>query len=272
MLGVILKNFVRIFAFYPLLLFIANLHLNMDPLYYNIESLNLSSNLQHYGCHFIRNLIVLLALFEVCRLYPFVFLVFVPGIDMFVKSSLNMIKASVNKSGRNLRDLITKYNELQLILITVSSFQECGTLFLMGIGLFLSILFNYATIKCYLVFPIYFYIFCLSVSFIIICVVDLTLPYAQLIFEQSSELLRILPTVLTETKLNSIVMSRETKCARKKLSSLQALKLYAGIGTHRFYYLQKSTKTTFYSNSIIHTINLLLCIPIELLQQVSHLM
>jgi hypothetical protein len=162
--------------------------------------------------------------------------------------------------------MIRMHRGLELAIQLLSLFQEGGTLLGLSGGALFGMFFIYAIIKTYNVFPLNLYIFFPCVSIFIVCTFTMIFHMDHQVFDKSTELGRIWPIVWYKSKW-SIVVRKQIKEMRNILRSIRPVRLYAGIGSTKLFFVKKSTKITYWSMVITHTINLLLCIPQELVNE-----
>jgi hypothetical protein len=132
----------------------------------------------------------------------------------------------------------------------------------MSAGLFLSITFNFVSIKLYNILPIYLYVYFPSVSVLIICVDNIRLSYQYLTYQISEKLKRDWPTEIR----NGVDSNYKRNIALRKVRSIRPIKFFVGVNWLNFFWIDKSTKGIYRFNIIIHTINLCLSVPNYLIE------
>jgi hypothetical protein len=249
----------------PLVNFFA-LYLNLDPYYFMIKMIPWI-NESSWLVKIIRTVLLWTAGTETCRIFPLIFMMTLSGlrIDYNILSALieAISKVNENRSIRlnraRINYVMRMYNVLQTIMRS-HKFTELISCFLLALGLFVSVLFNFATFRMYSILPIVFYVYFPSVSLVICIVIHLTMPKAIDIHELSLQLLRRLKTC----GHNDIV---NLKYLRRKVRSLRPTAHHVGFNIVTFFYFKKSTRITFYAAILGYTIDLLFTVPQDVLSK-----
>jgi hypothetical protein len=255
-----MKIIVWAFTFYPFMLIPATMLFNLDPLYYIIQNIP-----QEYLpfpiwllLHTIRFFILFIGCSEVCRMMSIILFLFISALRMGVRFLNNMLILAPFNQGRLLKRIIMLHSCFQIALKLIGPFQETGTGFSLIIGMLLSIMFNVATIKGFSVVPFWIYVFCPSVSLLLICACDLSFPYTHRVNELSEKLLGIAPEVMMESLFYN---NFQRKITKRTIKSIKSLRIFVGFNGHNFFWMKKSTKITYWDFIITQTINILLTLP-----------
>jgi hypothetical protein len=157
--------------------------------------------------------------------------------------------------GRKFRLLFHNYDKVRILNNEGQSYVGLQVSFLLFVGTALSVIANFTTIRAFQIFPWYLYVFCPSLSILILLIIQLLLPFGINCHENSEAMLR-------QWKSNPIYA--KGKYLRRKLKSLRSLRWYAGLtGFYEcnFFLIQDSFKTAYYAVILDYTINLILFIP-----------
>jgi hypothetical protein len=125
----------------------------------------------------------------------------------------------------------------------------------MGGGIVGEMLTIYGSIRFYSSFPTHTYIFFPTVAVVIFICIYIALPDAIKVYEDT---LTFIQRSEFET---SRKMIRNKGYLSLKLRSFRPCKFVAGVGNYQFYFIKRSTKTTYFCIIINDTINLLLTFP-----------
>lgn len=120
----------------------------------------------------------------------------------------------------------------------------------MGLGLNLSVLFNFMSIKMYGIAPMPLYLYFPSMAILILSIIDVLLPLGIRIHEMSVSLKWKWGRYLGHP------VDREYIC--RKMRALQPLCINCGLTGFKFFKLSKSTKVWFYEQLLTNTITALL--------------
>lgn len=234
--------------------------LSLDGLYYMVQD---ASNVFQLPfrvtifLHTIRFLIRLIISVEISSIAAFVVLSFISFLLMVkhvLKILLQETKIMTNcvtskYIGVRIEYLLRTHIRLQIAMKKFALFQELGTLALMLMGLLVFVFANFATLRFYRFLPFAVFTFFPSISAMVGLVVNLTLPYTHEIFENSIEFGRILRVSMG---------NGEVKYFKRKISSVRAVRWYAGINGNNIFCLNRETKVQYFQNVVNYTITLLL--------------
>lgn len=151
---------------------------------------------------------------------------------------------------RNLRG----YVQIQVLLaqFPLASFETIVAS-VMLLGLLVCVTCNYVTIKMRHVMPMPFYLYFPSVSVLTPILIRILLPMGVTVFEGGN-------VIRGKVWKSLLGLSSEKKYFKKKVRGVGEIAFYASFFQYRLYRLQKSTKGTFYSVLIGHTITALLSV------------
>lgn len=149
-------------------------------------------------------------------------------------------------------EALTKYNCLTIILQIVSDVSASAAAVLMLLGLVLSVTFNFLTVKMRSVLPLPYYLVCPMAAGIIPVAIQILVPVAIRIFEDSAKLMQTWRFALKRTW--------DRKYLRRRLRACKAAKIYAGVFKFNFFHLSRSTKGTFWYAIVDYTITALISV------------
>jgi len=143
------------------------------------------------------------------------------------------------------------YNSL-IICMNMSQFVELVSIVLMATGMVILITLNFFILRLYNAFP--FLIWCLFpfINFIIVGVIQFIVPKGVAIAESAE-------TFVDYIKLRGKLFS--TKYIAKRTQALIPLEIKLGFPGYIFFSFKKSTKSTYYTAILNHTLNLVLAVP-----------
>jgi hypothetical protein len=270
LVGYIMMLVIWSIAVYPLLLVSGAMLLNLDPFYHILillqQTIPIFSLPWVIILHTIRLIILCIGFAEIYRVVELIFIIFISGVRT-MNRILKYIHTITNQRGIFcLPQMIKMHTQLELAIRLIALFQEGGTLISLSAGGLYGIFCMYFTIKGYVVFPFYFYILFPSISIFVICTFSIIFNMAIDVLEKSIELRRIWPLVWFKSRW-AIVVRKQKKEMRKLLRSIRPVRLNVGIGEFRFFIVKRNTKITYFFMIITHTINLLLCIPQDLVDE-----
>lgn len=268
---------VRLFTFYAIFVALFGLAMRLDPFYIviNWTLSNIQGDINRVIFYFCANLVRIyvsvVCTVETCRHMCLIFIMFANTLQtgkIMSKGTIatgilhsDMRISSARKNMLSLSCLINEDHQSRLCMFLMSKFQESSTLVVFGLGLFAGIIFNTGSIKLWNILPFWLYFYFPSVSGIIVLIISILLPQAQVINDYS---------VMVLHKWNVEIMMepdiKERNILRKKLKSLKPKKLHVGIHEVRFFSIDRSTKAEFYVRILDNTINLSLAIPEESLR------
>ncbi|OXA49846.1 hypothetical protein Fcan01_15841 [Folsomia candida] len=198
---------------------------NLDPVYFLLKEVSDQNFVDVRLIIALRYSFMVIVSAESCRLFPLIFLLFLSGMRL---------------SG---------------------TFQESVTLCLMGIGLVLSMLFNFAVVKGLGRIPLHLYWYIVSGTGMILAVIHILMLYTYRISDFSADLLST--WAVWSARLDGSYLKR--RYYRKKVRAMGVVEIAAGVGENRFYVLKRSTGVKYFAIIVTYTINLLLGVPPELL-------
>lgn len=216
--------------------------------------------------HIIRSIMVAVNIAEICLSIVILILTFLVGLKVGNEVFAVLIENSNSRPAQSQVTLylIKIYHLLQITIKNVAPFQEVGTLTLLGFGMMLSTFANYVTLRCYDLFPLPVYLFYPFISIIVGIVFYLVLPLTHSVTDDSVRLLRSFRIGLAAKGNGGCAgkfkgcEARVKKYMRRKIRSIQSLKLYAGIAGSKLFCMNKETKREWYEHGIDCTINLLI--------------
>jgi hypothetical protein len=186
------------------------------------------------------------------RMYAFTMLVLSVGqvfMAEFLSSILIQTKRSICVNPSEFRRLTLRYVRLTLIIRSLDDLFTPAATGLLSAALILWISSIFITLRFYSILPMTFYFVFPIAAIMIPCSVHVLLPEAVRIFEDGTK-------ILARWKLKFTV--HDTKYRTRKVRAMWACRVYSGIGSVRFFHLQKSTVPNFYAFGLYHTISFLI--------------
>jgi hypothetical protein len=185
------------------------------------------------------------------RMYAFTMLVLSVGqvfMAEFLSSILTQTKRSICVNPSEFRRLTLRYVRLTLIIRSLDDLFTPAATGLLSAALILWISSIFITLRFYSILPMTFYFVFPIAAIVVPCSVHVLLPEAVRIFEDGTR-------ILARWKLKFTV--HDTKYRTRKVRAMWACRVYSGIGSVRFFHLQKSTVPNFYAFGLYHTISFL---------------
>ncbi|OXA49843.1 hypothetical protein Fcan01_15842 [Folsomia candida] len=262
-LDVLFKLFNDAFLTYVILCPVGCILYKLDPLYFLLkEFYEVSENnfLEVRLLLAIRYCFIVIVCSESCRLFPLIFILFLSGLRLCYTNLKILSSLTTRKEGVLIHKLLLLHKSTTILVRLAGKFQESVTLCLMGIGLVLSMLFNFAVVKGLGRIPLHLYWYIVSGTGMILIVIHILMLYPYRISDVSLDLLG---TWVWSASLNESYLRR--RYYRKKVRAMGVVEIAGGIGENRFYVLKRSTEVKYFAIIVAYTINLLLGIPPDLL-------
>ncbi|OXA56432.1 hypothetical protein Fcan01_08884 [Folsomia candida] len=249
---------IRNFSMYRYVLVPSELFMQFDGFHYPLRDMNNTykpSQVVFVTLYVLRVVILMINVFEMCRVMSLVILLFISVINLMKTIFSTLLHESERcfvSMGR-VNGGITTHLQTQLAMNAFAPFQELGTFFLVLMGLVVFVVSNFVTIKLYDSMPFPVYAFFPSVSLVVAIIVSLTLPLAHGLLDASTDLKRRWgPSMVGEgDKL-------ELKCGRRRLKGMRPYCMWAGFGGSKMFRFNKETKVQYFEQVISGTITLLL--------------
>lgn len=252
-----LLTIVIMLSIYPVLLIISDMALSLDGVSTVVQDISTSYKLPTpllILLHIMRFYIMSCNSIQICSTFLFVVLSFISLLLMGKNIFMIFIKEAVSlknlnfQTSRKIEYLLHTHTSLQLAVKKFALFQELGTLSLMLLGLVIFVCANFVTLRFFGLLPFSVFFFFPSLAGLVAIIVNLTLPFTHEIYENSMEFGRILRASL----------DRDVKYYKRKIGSVWALRLYAGVNGNNVFCLNRETKVQYFENVINYTVNLLL--------------
>lgn len=194
----------------------------------------------------------IIATIEQMRLFPLIMCIctIVVHIVLGILSHLRESRLRISMSRVKSMQCLRKYYYLQIILQTMYDLSAPVIAALMTIGLLLSVTFNFLCVKMRSVLPMPYYLVCFVAAGIILVLIQILLPLAINVYEDSEALMQIWKVALR--------YSCDRKYLRRRLRACKAVRFYAGLFKYNFFYISLSTKSTFWYAIVDYTITALL--------------
>ncbi|OXA47368.1 Uncharacterized protein YsdA, partial [Folsomia candida] len=188
-LGLFLNFNVALFSIYGYFLSPFLYYVDLDPGYLftryvlHLEVTTLSYRLFTHSLRFLQVLVI----FQVSRHLP----ILISSLSLFITILLDAIyklelRAVLIRSTADLQ--IRKHRELALILQLVGGVVAPATAIMMGLGLLMSVVYNFVTIRLYSVIPMPLYLYFPSVSVLIPVIIEALLPFGIRLNEKAVQL------------------------------------------------------------------------------------
>jgi hypothetical protein len=217
-------------------------------------SVSVNSNLQIvlYTFHTLFGTTLVL---ESLRALPLLVILLVIPVQLYLRIIKLLEELQVaSKNRRMVRELFFQFDQFRIINNASMPYTALEVGFLFFAGAVLSIVINFAAIRTYRVFPLYFYAALPSTSVVILLIIQLLLPFGINVHELSKSML----------SKWTLEMSPGNPYNRRKLKSLRSIRWYAGCTGFfdcNFFLIQNSVKTGYYAVILDYTIDLVMLIP-----------
>ncbi|OXA53854.1 hypothetical protein Fcan01_10792 [Folsomia candida] len=261
-----LLSTVRVFVGYFYLSVVSDMLMSWDSMYLVVTDISSVLNLTFpamMALHVLRYVVVIMNVFEICSIFSFLILLFLSGLRVMnnILSTLLLQSKGIGLSRQKIDHvdrihcLLRTHIHLQLAYKPIARYQELGTIALMLVGLFAFVFSNFATLRFYKLLPFMVFVFNPSVSAVVAAIVNLTWPLTHKLFDDSREVLRL------QGRGYALGLRGEVRLLRRKIRSVRAHRLYAGMGGNNLFCLNKETKVQYFECVIDYTITLLLSVP-----------
>ncbi|OXA53487.1 uncharacterized protein LOC118435730 [Folsomia candida] len=190
---------------------------------------------------------------EMCRIFPFVAFVMGVPAQLLSKSGQILLNSELRgKSEIQRNAILVQFNQLRVLNTSMENVLAAMTFVLMGTGLVISSLLNFATITfLHAALPRVFYLMFPFLSTTTLVIIFTLLPFATGDYENS---------VATLSRWRELVGLKDKELC-KRLLAMRPRMYYAGLNKHYFYSLTKSMKGTYMMAIVDNTVNLLMTIP-----------
>jgi len=233
------------------------MYLHWDPFYFVIGKIAFESWLIEALCRMTFE-IVRLCLSTICVFGAFrlLFLVIVSFITMasMIENTFQLLSDSLIESLRfrlrvNIDWNALCYNKF-IICSHMCEFNAIVSLFLMGMGMLILVMFNFITIRMHNFFPFYIWCFFPAVSVIVVGTIQILVPQCVATTELAAKF-----------KMLLILASEKSSHRRRKTRAMSPLRINVGLPGYVLFSLSKSIKVSNYGAILCHTINLILAVP-----------
>ncbi|OXA47694.1 hypothetical protein Fcan01_17752 [Folsomia candida] len=253
-LGLFLNFNVALFSIYPYFLCPFLFYFDLDPgllftrYVLHLELNTLLDQLVTQPLRFLQ----FLAILQLCRLFPILVSTFSLCITIFLDAIHKLeSRAFLIRFYRSKADLqMRKYRELALVLKLVDGVVVPAAAILMGLGLLLSVVFNFVTIKLYSVIPMPLYLYFPSVSVLIPVIIEALLPFGIS--------LNVKAVQLRNKWDRQLERCGDRKYVRRILRAIKPFCINCGVAGYNVLKLVKGTKVWFYEQLLNYTISALL--------------
>lgn len=157
---------------------------------------------------------------------------------------------------RSATRILQEHKGLEIILAMADEFLSFAALVFMGIGLILSVLFNFVSLKMYHTIPMPLYLYFPSVSVLIVCVILVMLPLLIDVFERDVKIHGKWKYYCARRKCNFKFISR-------LLKGTKVIRFNAVVPGFKIYELKKGVKPRYLYEVVDYTVTALLSILVE---------
>ncbi|OXA38386.1 hypothetical protein Fcan01_26808 [Folsomia candida] len=259
-LGLILNAFVALFSIYPCFSTPFALYSEYDPLilWRNVflPPNSQTSFLFELAFHFLRWLLLFPSMLQICRLFPILVLGSTVGC-LLIRNCITAFDKTPFRIGQGhhaISAMLRNYLKLEIILQLYYQMSSTCVSTLMGVGLMLEVVVNFATLKMTHVIPMPLYLVCPSLAVLIPAIIHLLLPMAVDIHGKTGQ-------VIKKWKRHAVI-SLDKKYLTRRLRSTRPLRFSAGLFGFNFYNIVRNTKATYYGAIIYYSITALLSVKV----------
>jgi hypothetical protein len=173
----------------------------------------------------------------------------------FIDGIVTRTRLITYASPKKFMDMYLMYCRLILIVKKVDSTLAPLALAAMSFVVLGFVGSSFVTVRYYFVLPFIMYCMFPFGSIFALVIPRIVFPEAIRIFEDGTEIIRSWNLKL------AIPAGRYRKFRQMKLKALRPCRIHVGLGEIRFFWVKRSTMTTFYSLCIYYSVNLLISVP-----------
>ncbi|OXA42867.1 hypothetical protein Fcan01_22392 [Folsomia candida] len=263
LLGIVLNHMVLNCATIPFTAGFFGPYVELDPVYICLKYLPspLSQLVDIYPWNYVllpyRILVTMVATVEINRIAAHVFCSSTVAFHLIFSSITALTRSPLTLNVSRVQKTLTQYTQLNLIMTLLYDFFATTTAVMMSTTGVWCVLLNFATIKMYSSVSMpYFALIPVSAIAAHLAVGVLT-PIVVEVYEGSQPIL-----ARWELQLAPFSKVGEVKWMKKRLRALRLLKVFFGLFGVNFFFLQESTRGSYYSAIVDYTINAMLSITV----------
>lgn len=254
-----LSHLIRSYGYLPYILTLSAMIFSYDYYFYIVQRLSDTYRLNLVALsmlHCIRCLQLLISLYEISRIVCLTCLIYVDMLVMVgdIYSNLNL-KIEEQMNLRDFKRLTTICTWSYISNKNFAQFQEFGGLVSIFVGMTICAVTNFATVKAYDVLPLPIYLVFPIMSLTNLVLVNVTLPYAHIIYERTREFLK--NCTFSAVRRGGIA----GKYMRCKLRGMRPFVFYARFGSIKILKFTKEKRMEYFESVISITVTLLLSVP-----------